>query len=51
VVAWHEGNYNEALNFMKTAQERQTRYGVNWVPELEGNLKQLEGIIATQNNN
>jgi hypothetical protein len=51
VVAWHEGNYNEALKFMKTAQERQTRYGVNWVPELEGNLKQLEGIIATQNNN
>lgn len=50
VVAWHESNFREAFQLMKTAQERQIRFGRNWVPELDGNLKRLEGIIASQNN-
>jgi hypothetical protein len=48
IVAWHEGNYQEAYRYLKMASNEQNQFGKLWVPELEGNLKQLEGILSSQ---
>jgi len=37
------------MRWLKLADEEQTRAGQNWVPELAGNVKRLEGIIAGKN--
>jgi hypothetical protein len=49
VLAWQEANFSEAMRWLKLADEEQTRAGQNWVPELAGNIKRLEGIIAGKN--
>jgi hypothetical protein len=47
VLAWQEQNFSEAMRWLKLADEEQTRAGGNWVPDLAGNIKRLEGIIAS----
>ena len=49
VLAWQEANFSEAMRWLKLADEEQTRAGQNWVPELAGNIKRLEGIIPGKN--
>ncbi len=49
IIAWQEGDLSEAMRWLKLADEEQTRAGGNWVPELTGNIKRLEGIIAGKN--
>jgi hypothetical protein len=34
------------MRLLTMADEEQRRFGGNWVPELPGNLKRLEGIMA-----
>ena len=50
ILAWTEGNYKEALQWIKMAEEEQIRFGANWIPELTANRKKLEEIIATLEN-
>ena len=47
IVAWREGDYREALRWLQLAEEEQTRFGGNWVPDLTENRKRLEVIIAS----
>ena len=47
ITAWQEGNFPEALRWLKMAEEEQTRAGENWVPDITANRKKLEGIIAS----
>ena len=47
IVAWTEGNYLEALRWLRLAEEEQTRFGGNWVPDLTANRQRLEAIIAS----
>jgi hypothetical protein len=47
IIAWREGNFSEAMRWLKFADEEQIRAGGNWVPELGGNIKRLERIIAS----
>jgi hypothetical protein len=42
-------NFPEAMRWLKLADEEQTRFGGNWVPDLTGNIKRLEGIIDGKN--
>ena len=49
IIAWQEGNFSEAMPWLKLADEKQTRFGGNWVRDLTGNIKRLEGIIARKN--
>jgi hypothetical protein len=48
VVAWRSGDYPEALRWFRLAEEEQTRFGGNWVPDLSAKCQQLEGIIASR---
>ena len=48
VVAWTGGEYDEALRWLRKAEEEQNRFGGNWVPELTANRQRLEGIISQQ---
>ena len=48
IAAWHEANYQEAYRYLKMAFDEQNQFGKVWVPELANNLKQLEGILASQ---
>jgi len=45
ITAWQEGNFSEAMRWLKLADEEQIRTGGNWVPDLTANRKRLEGII------
>ncbi|PYI57877.1 MAG: hypothetical protein DMC59_09935 [Verrucomicrobia bacterium] len=47
ITAWQEGNFLEAMRWLKMAEEEQTRTGGNWVPDITANRKRLEGIIAS----
>jgi len=47
IVAWQEGDFSEAMRWLKLADEEQTRAGGTWVPDLTANRKRLEGIIAS----
>src|SRR4030095_2936487 len=47
IVAWREGNYQEALSWLQLAEEEQTRFGGNWVPDISATRKRLEAIIAS----
>jgi hypothetical protein len=46
IVAWRQGQHTEALRWLKMAEDDQTRFGGNWVPDLTANRKRLEGIIS-----
>ena len=48
VIAWHERDFIEAMRLLKMARDRQINNNRNWVPELEGNIKRLEGIMGAQ---
>ena len=45
IIGWQEGNFSEALRWLKLADQEQIRTGGNWVPDLTANRKRLEGII------
>jgi hypothetical protein len=47
ILAWTEGNYREALRWLRMAEEEQTRFGGNWVPDLTANRQRLEAIVAS----
>jgi tetratricopeptide (TPR) repeat protein len=47
IVAWREGDYREALRWLQLAEDEQTRFGRNWVPDITENRKRLEAIIAS----
>ena len=47
IVAWREGNYQEALGWLQLAEQEQARFGGNWVPDLSENRKRLEAIIVS----
>lgn len=47
ILAWTEGNYPEAMKWLKQADAEQTRFGKNIVPELTANMKQLEKIMGS----
>jgi hypothetical protein len=47
ILAWKEANYQEALRWLRLAEEEQTRSGSNWLPDLTANRKRLEAIIAS----
>ena len=47
IIAWQEGNFSEAMRWLKLADEEQIRAGGNWVPDLTANRKRLEGIMGS----
>ena len=47
IVEWTLTNYEQALHWIRIAEEQQIRSGVNWFPELTANRKRLEQIIAS----
>jgi len=47
IAEWTLGNYNEALKWIKLAEEEQNKFGGNWFPDLTENRKRLEAIIAS----
>ena len=47
ITAWQEGNFSEALRWLKMAEGEQTRAGGNWVPDITTNRKKLEGIMGS----
>jgi len=48
VIAWHESDYDEALKWLKMAEDEQTRAGGHWVPTITAERERLEGIIASR---
>jgi hypothetical protein len=46
VLTWGQANYEEALTWIKLAEEEQIRFGGNWVKDITESRKRLEGIIA-----
>jgi tetratricopeptide (TPR) repeat protein len=47
ILAWTAGDYREALRWLQLAEDEQTRFGGNWVPDITENRKRLEAIIAS----
>jgi hypothetical protein len=47
IIAWQEGNFSEAMRWLKMAEDEQTRAGGNSVPGITGNRKRLEGIMSS----
>jgi hypothetical protein len=47
VAAWTAGDYREALRWLRMAEEEQTRFGGNWVPDIAANRERLEAIVAS----
>jgi hypothetical protein len=47
IAEWTLKNYNEALKWIRIAEDEQNRFGGNWFPELPDNRKKLEQIIAS----
>jgi len=47
ILAWTAGDYREALRWLRMAEEEQSRFGGNWVPDLPANRQRLEAIIAS----
>ena len=48
VLTWKQGNYEEALQWMKMVEEEQTRIGRQWFPAATEYRKQLETMIASK---
>ena len=48
IIAWRTGNFREALDWFRQAEEEQIRFGGNWIPDLTSNRKKLEQIVASQ---
>jgi hypothetical protein len=47
IVAWTVGDYREALRWLRMAEEEQTRFGGNWVPDIVTNRQRLEAMVAS----
>jgi tetratricopeptide (TPR) repeat protein len=47
VLTWTQGNYEEALHWLKLGEEEQIRFGGNWIPDITQSRKRLETIIAS----
>lgn len=47
IVEWTLRNYQEALHWIRMAEDEQNSFGGNWFPELTANRKRLEQIIAS----
>jgi hypothetical protein len=47
VVASQTGDNQEALRWLRMAEEEQTRAGGNWFPDLTENRKRLEAIVGS----
>lgn len=48
VIAFKEGNYREALRWYKLAEEEQTRFGGNWIADIEDKRKRMEATVSLQ---
>ncbi|HEV8284536.1 MAG TPA: hypothetical protein VGQ09_09505 [Chitinophagaceae bacterium] len=47
ILAWTEGNYNEAHKWMAMAEEEQNRFGGHWFPDVSTHRQRLEQIIKS----
>lgn len=47
IAEWTLKNYEEALRWIRIAEDEQNRFGGNWFPELTDNRKKLEQIVAS----
>jgi len=47
ILAWQDNDYPEALRWLRLAEQEQTRFGGNWIPDLTANRQRLEAIIAS----
>lgn len=45
LVAWRSGDQKEALRWFKMADDEQTRFGGNWVPDLKTKVQKMEATI------
>ncbi len=48
VVEWTVGNYDEALHWLRMAEEEQARFGGTWEPGLRNSRERLEGLIRAR---
>jgi tetratricopeptide (TPR) repeat protein len=46
VIAFKQGDFREALRWYRQAEEEQTRFGGNWVPDISANRKRMEATVA-----
>jgi hypothetical protein len=47
IVALKTGDQRDALYWLRTADDEQTRFGGNWVPDLSAKRRKLEAIISS----
>ena len=47
IVAWRSGDYEEALRWLRMAEEEQNRFGGNWVTDVTANRKKLEAMVGS----
>jgi hypothetical protein len=45
-IAWREGNFRESLKWYKMAEEEQSRFGGNWIPDISSSRKRSEATVA-----
>ena len=45
-ISWKEGNYREALQWYKMAEEEQARFGGNWIPDISSKRQSMEDAVA-----
>jgi tetratricopeptide (TPR) repeat protein len=48
VIAFKEGDFRGALRWYKLAEEEQTRFGGNWIPDIAEKRKKMEGTVSLQ---
>src|SRR5262249_36074715 len=46
IIAWRSGEYREGLRWLRQAEEEQTRFRGNWVPDLAAHRRRLEAMLA-----
>jgi len=49
VIAWTETDYQDALHWFKLAEEEQTRFGGNWVPDITSKRQRMEAMLNAKN--
>ncbi|HEX6334021.1 MAG TPA: tetratricopeptide repeat protein, partial [Flavisolibacter sp.] len=47
ILSWTEGDYRQALQWMKLAEDEQVRFGGNWFPDIAVHRSRLEQIIRS----
>lgn len=48
-ISVREGDYREALRWYRLAEDEQTRFGGNWVPDLSSNRRKVEAMVPSSN--